>query len=48
MGQTWFSSAVLAVPVLKCPPPNWMHNDLSVGALAFGGAHRQTKWTGPG
>lgn len=48
MRQTWFSSAVLAVLVLKCPPPNWMHNDLSVGALAFGGTPRQTKWTGPG
>jgi len=28
MRQLWLLSAVL---VLKSPPPNWTHNDLSVG-----------------
>lgn len=35
MRQPWLSSAVLAVLVLKCPPPIWIHSDISVGLWSF-------------
>lgn len=35
MRQPWFSSAVLAVLVLKCPLPIWMHSDIPVGLWSF-------------